>query len=46
MTEFMLELGYGFAYVGRQYNGVVDGDDCYIGILMHHLKLHCYWWSS
>ena len=42
MTEFMLGLGHGFAYVGSQYNVVVDGDDCYIGILMYHLKLHCY----
>jgi predicted nuclease of restriction endonuclease-like (RecB) superfamily len=42
MTEFLLELGNGFAYVGRQYNVVVDGDDYYIDILMYHLKLHCY----
>lgn len=42
MTEFLLELGHGFAYVGRQYNVVVDGDDYYIDILMYHLKLHCY----
>lgn len=42
LTEFLLELGHGFAYVGRQYNVVVDGDDYYIDILMYHLKLHCY----
>lgn len=42
MTEFLLELGHGFAYVGRQYHVVVDGDDYYIDILMYHLKLHCY----
>lgn len=42
ITEFLLELGHGFAYVGRQYNVVVDGDDYYIDILMYHLKLHCY----
>ncbi len=29
MTDLLLELGHGFAYVGRQYNVVVDGDDYY-----------------
>lgn len=42
ITEFLLEMGRGFAFVGRQYNIVVDGDDYYIDILMYHLQLHCY----
>ena len=42
ITEFLLEMGRGFAYVGRQYPIVVDGDDYYIDLLMYHLKLHCY----
>lgn len=42
ITEFLLELGHGFAYVGRQYHITIDGDDYYIDILMYHLKLHCY----
>ncbi len=42
ITEFLMEMGRGFAFVGRQYNIVVDGDDYYIDILMYHLHLHCY----
>lgn len=42
ITEFLLELGHGFSYIGRQYNIVVDGEDYYIDILMYHVKLHCY----
>ena len=42
ITEFLLEMGRGFSFVGRQYHITVDGDDYYIDILMYHLKLHCY----
>ncbi len=42
ISEFLLEMGRGFAYVGRQYHLTVDGDDYYIDLLMYHLKLHCY----
>ena len=42
VTDFLLEMGRGFAYIGRQYHISVDGDDYYIDILMYHLKLHCY----
>ena len=42
VTEFLLEMGKGFSFVGRQYHLSVDGDDYYIDILMYHLKLHCY----
>jgi predicted nuclease of restriction endonuclease-like (RecB) superfamily len=42
VTEFLLEMGKGFSFVGRQYHVSVDGDDYYIDILMYHLKLHCY----
>lgn len=42
VTDFLLEMGRGFAYIGRQYRISVDGDDYYIDILMYHLKLHCY----
>ena len=42
VTDFLLEMGKGFAFVDRQYHLVVDGDDYYIDILMYHLKLHCY----
>ena len=42
ITDFLLEMGRGFAYIGRQYHITVDGDDYYIDLLMYHLKLHCY----
>lgn len=42
ITDFLLEMGQGFSYIGRQYNVVVDGEDYYIDILMYHVKLHCY----
>ncbi|MCM1041747.1 MAG: PDDEXK nuclease domain-containing protein [Bacteroides sp.] len=42
VTDFLLEMGKGFSYIGRQYNVVVDGEDYYIDILMYHVKLHCY----
>ena len=38
----MLELGAGFAFVGRQYHLEIGGDDYYIDLLFYHLKLKCY----
>ena len=42
ITKFMLELGKGFAFVGKQYHLEVGGEDFYIDLLFYHLKLHCY----
>ncbi|MFT3970314.1 MAG: PDDEXK nuclease domain-containing protein [Micropruina sp.] len=42
MTQFLLELGAGFAYVGRQVQVEVGGDDFFIDLLFYHVKLHCY----
>ena len=42
ITEFLIEMGRGFAFVGRKYHITVDGDDYYIDLLMYHLRLHCY----
>lgn len=42
ITDFLLELGKGFAYVGRQYVLDVAGDECKIDLLMYHLRMHCY----
>lgn len=42
IERFLLELGAGFAFVGRQYHLVVGGDDCYIDLLFYHLKLRCF----
>ncbi|RYZ78216.1 MAG: DUF1016 family protein, partial [Proteobacteria bacterium] len=42
ITKFLLELGAGFSYVGRQYHLEVGGDDFYIDLLFYHLKLRCF----
>ncbi|SOY57801.1 PDDEXK nuclease domain-containing protein [Cupriavidus taiwanensis] len=42
ITRFLLELGAGFAYVGRQVHLEVGGDDFYLDLLFYHLKLRCY----
>jgi predicted nuclease of restriction endonuclease-like (RecB) superfamily len=42
MTKFLLELGNGFSYVGRQYPLNVGGDEFYIDLLFYHLKLRCF----
>ena len=42
ITQFLLELGAGFAYVGRQVNLEVGGDDFFVDLLFYHLKLRCY----
>lgn len=42
ITQFLLRLGKGFAYVGRQVNIVVGDKDFYIDLLFYHLQLRCY----
>jgi predicted nuclease of restriction endonuclease-like (RecB) superfamily len=42
ITKFLLELGAGFSYVGRQYHLEIGGDDFYIDLLFYHLKLRSY----
>jgi len=42
ITQFLLELGVGFAFVGQQYNLKVGDDDFYIDLLFYHVKLHCF----
>ena len=42
IQNFLLELGQGFAFVGRQVHLEVGGDDFYIDLLFYHLKLRCY----
>jgi hypothetical protein len=42
MTEFLIELGIGFAFVGRQYRINVGGDDFMIDLLFYYIKLKCY----
>ena len=42
MEKFLLELGAGFAFVGRQHHMEVSDQDFYIDLLFYHLKLRCY----
>lgn len=42
ITRFLLELGAGFAFVGRQVHVEVGGDDFYLDLLFYHLKLRAY----
>lgn len=42
IQKFLLELGAGFAFVGRQVHVVVGDDDFYIDLLFYHLKLRCF----
>ncbi len=42
LTNFLLELGSGFAYVGRQYRLEIAGEEFFIDLLFYHIKLKCY----
>jgi predicted nuclease of restriction endonuclease-like (RecB) superfamily len=42
VTEFLLELGAGFAFVGRQVLLDVGDEEFFIDLLFYHLKLRCY----
>ena len=42
ITKFLLELGQGFAFVGRQYPIKVGNRERNIDLLFYHLELRCY----
>jgi predicted nuclease of restriction endonuclease-like (RecB) superfamily len=42
IEKFLLELGTGFAFVGRQYHLNVGNQDFYIDLLFYHLKMRCF----
>nr|BAA89622.1 orf3 [Wolbachia phage WO] len=42
VEKFLLELGEGFAFVGRQFHLDVGNKDFYIDLLFYHLKLRCF----
>lgn len=42
ITQFLLELGKGFAFVGRQYKVEVSDNDYFIDLLFYHLELRSY----
>ncbi|MFA9190495.1 PDDEXK nuclease domain-containing protein [Flavobacterium sp. FZUC8N2.13] len=42
ITKFLIELGKGFAFVGKQYEIVVSENEYFIDLLFYHLQLRCY----
>lgn len=42
LTKFLLELGAGFAFIGRQVNIQVGSQEFFIDLLFYHARLHCY----
>lgn len=42
ITQFLLELGQGFSFVGRQVHLEMAGHDYYIDMLFYHLRLRCF----
>jgi len=42
VEKVLLELGQGFALVGRQYKITVEDEDYFIDLLFYHTRLHCF----
>ena len=42
ITQFLLELGTGFAYIGKEYKLQIDVKEKYIDLLFYNLNLSCY----
>lgn len=42
IQKFLVELGVGFALVGRQYRLDVSGEEFFLDLLFYHLRLRCF----
>lgn len=42
VVKLLLEMGKGFAFVGREYPLPIEGTEEYIDLLFYHLHIHCY----
>lgn len=42
IVKFLLELGSGFAFAGREYRLVIGDTEKFIDLLFYNIKLHCY----
>jgi predicted nuclease of restriction endonuclease-like (RecB) superfamily len=42
ITKFLLELGKGFAFIGRQYHLEIADKDYYLDLLFYHIHLRCF----
>lgn len=41
IRDFLIELGYGFTFIGNQYKIQLGEDDYFIDLLFYHRKLKC-----
>ncbi len=42
ITNFLIELGTGFAYVGKEYRLLIGETEKFIDLLFYNIKLRCY----
>ena len=42
VQKLLLELGKGFAFIGRQYHLEIEGEEYYLDLLFYHIRLRCY----
>ncbi|WP_375331362.1 YhcG family protein [Candidatus Tisiphia endosymbiont of Oplodontha viridula] len=42
IEKFLMELGSGFSFIGRQYHLKVSKKDYYLDLLFYHLNLRCF----
>ena len=42
VQRFLMELGTGFAFIGREYRLVVGKTEQFLDMLFYHTQLHCY----
>jgi predicted nuclease of restriction endonuclease-like (RecB) superfamily len=42
IVKFLLELGKGFSFVGKQYHLEVGGQDFFVDLLFYNLELRCF----
>ena len=42
ITNFLLEMGNGFAFVGREYRLEIGATENFIDMLFYNIRLHCY----
>lgn len=42
IVKFLMELGTGFAFVGKEYRIVVGDTEQYLDLLFYNIRLHCY----
>ncbi len=42
ITKFLLELGRGFAFIGRQYKLNIGAKEYFLDLLFYHIRLRCF----